>query len=150
MPNNIDVKITPSFKQIAGAFMSVDVVRTTRDFIQTMAFGVERVAKQLSPYQTGTLRSSIATWFPIASGGLEAIVGTYLNYATFVHFGTRYMRARPFLYQAKDFTFRNPEEALADRIDLEFAKAFKMVGIKKYESTGQVTNAMRARLVEGI
>lgn len=150
MPSRLDVKITPTFGAIAGAFESVQITKTIREFIQKTAFGVERVAKQLSPYQSGTLRSSIATWFPMQTKGLTAQVGTYLNYASFVHFGTKYMRARPFLYQAKDFTIKSPDRALGGRIDQEFARAFKKVGIKKYERAGEVTSSMRARLARGI
>jgi HK97 gp10 family phage protein len=150
MPNRLDIKIKPTFGAIAGAFDSVQINKTIREFIQRTAFGVERVAKQLSPYQSGTLRSSIATWFPMQTKGLTAQVGTYLNYASYVHFGTKYMRGRPFLYQAKDFTIKSPDKALGERIDKEFVRAFQRVGIKKYERAGQVTSSMRTRLVRGI
>ncbi|MEM0006816.1 MAG: HK97 gp10 family phage protein [Candidatus Bathyarchaeia archaeon] len=61
-----------------------------------MGCGVREYARSLAPVRTGYLRSTIyATvkdW--VAEIGAEA------SYAMFVEFGTRHMKARPYLYPA--------------------------------------------------
>lgn len=54
-------------------------------------------ARSVCPVDTGNLRGSIT--YEIAREGNEIIgrVGTNVPYAIFVHEGTRYMPARPFL-----------------------------------------------------
>lgn len=60
---------------------------------------VERAAKQGCPVDTGRLRSSIA--YRIEGGNeVVGIVGTSVEYAPFVEFGTRFMAAQPFLRPA--------------------------------------------------
>jgi HK97 gp10 family phage protein len=61
---------------------------------------VERVAKRLCPVDTGRLRGSITHDLARDARGLVATVGTLVEYAPFVEFGTRYMRAQPFLRPA--------------------------------------------------
>lgn len=64
------------------------------------AIRVESRAKSLCPVDTGRLRSSI-TWRIVYSGGkLDALVGTNVEYAVFVHEGTRphEIHGNPWLY----------------------------------------------------
>lgn len=62
---------------------------------------VQSTAKRLCPVDTGRLRSSIQTTPPFDEGDhITVSVGTNVEYAIFVHNGTRYMRGRPFLTQA--------------------------------------------------
>lgn len=63
---------------------------------------VQNAARQRAPVDTGRLRSSIATTRPEARGDRTLVVriGSNVRYAIFVHEGTRYMRARPFLREA--------------------------------------------------
>lgn len=49
---------------------------------------------------TGRLRSSITTVLVRAGGNIAVQVGTNVEYARFVHDGTRYMAANPFLKDA--------------------------------------------------
>lgn len=62
---------------------------------------VRNRAKRLCPVDTGRLRSSIVVTPPYKRA-TEIIVsiGTNVEYAIFVHNGTRFMRARPFLTDA--------------------------------------------------
>ncbi len=64
------------------------------------AIRVESRAKQLAPVDTGRLRSSITWRITLGAGGLNAIVGTNVAYAVFVHEGTRphVIRGNPWLY----------------------------------------------------
>jgi HK97 gp10 family phage protein len=61
---------------------------------------VTNEAKRLCPVDTGNLRASIT--FEIQQQGSDLIgrVGTNVPYARYVHDGTKYMRARPFLRDA--------------------------------------------------
>lgn len=64
------------------------------------ALRVQRAAKRLCPVDTGRLRASIAWRMGRDWRGLYAIVGTNVHYAAYVEFGTRRMRARPYLRPA--------------------------------------------------
>lgn len=63
---------------------------------------VEGAAKRRTPVDTGRLRSSITTGvFQVPYDPYLAVrVGTDVEYATYVHEGTRYVGARPFLEDA--------------------------------------------------
>ncbi|WP_019008981.1 HK97-gp10 family putative phage morphogenesis protein [Deinococcus aquatilis] len=58
----------------------------------------------LAPVDTGRLRQSINVQ-KIGKGHYR--VGTNVNYAPFVEFGTRYMRAQPFMRPAIEKVFPN-------------------------------------------
>lgn len=74
-------------------------VAKPRNALQKIALLVEGSAKRNAPVRTGTLRRSITSRVTSAT---TARVGTSLEYAPFVHEGTRYMAARPFLTDAVD------------------------------------------------
>ena len=65
------------------------------------ALNVESNAKRSTPVDTGRLRSSIGTKF-LGVQQLEADVGTVVEYAEHVEFGTSHMPARPFLTPARE------------------------------------------------
>ena len=91
---NID-KIREAFArypEIVGPFL--------RDASMKSAFAVEGQAKLLAPVDTGRLRATIGTSLGIANRGITAIVSTNVFYAIYVHEGTRFMKGRPFMYQA--------------------------------------------------
>ena len=73
---------------------------------------VER-AKEIVPVRTGRLRNSIY-WRKTGFLGFE--VGATMFYATFVEFGTRYIRARPYLRPAMQEKLPEIREALKDAI----------------------------------
>lgn len=56
---------------------------------------VEGTAKELCPVDTGNLRGSIN--YQMGDDGLSVIVGTPVEYAPFVEFGTQFMGGTPFL-----------------------------------------------------
>lgn len=60
---------------------------------------VESAAKARCPVDTGRLRSSITWRIEVDAQGVVAIVGTNVEYAIYVHEGTRYMNGRPFLVE---------------------------------------------------
>lgn len=69
-------------------------------FLLKKTIQVERAAKRLCPVDTGRLRSSITHSVERDGRGLVGFVGTNVEYAIYVEFGTRYMRAQPFLRPA--------------------------------------------------
>jgi HK97 gp10 family phage protein len=88
--------------------------RAMQDIIRKASLLVEREGKINAPVDTGRLRASISTdIFP-----LSAEVHTNVNYAIYVHEGTRHMRARPFMYDA----VRSVESQMGDLVTAEIKK----------------------------
>lgn len=106
-------------KQSAGAFTargsSLGIVRFDQQALAALLQGtngpvakdltrkalrVQGAAKRLCPVDTGRLRASIAWRMERDWRGLCAIVGTNVSYAAPIEFGTRRMRAQPFLRPA--------------------------------------------------
>ena len=121
----MDIKVTvePSFERLANGLTGVDAVGAVRDELYKIAFRVERFAKQLTPVDTGRLKSSIGTGMLI--GRIGAMVSTNTEYAIFVHEGTKYMRARPFMAKGIDMAQAYMRGDVPARLDAEFTKAFK-------------------------
>jgi HK97 gp10 family phage protein len=61
---------------------------------------IDRAAKRLCPVDTGRLRSSISWAVQIGGEGIVGRVGTDVEYAPYVEFGTSRMRAQPYLRPA--------------------------------------------------
>lgn len=61
---------------------------------------VETTAKRLCPVDTGRLRSSINTQIGTDADGLLAVIGTDVEYAPHVEYGTSRMAPRSFLRAA--------------------------------------------------
>lgn len=77
-----------------------------------IAFLVENLSKQLTPVDTGRLRSSIYTeLYP-----LRATISTNVNYAIYVHEGTEFMVPRPFMQEAVSFLQKDMEEIITEEI----------------------------------
>lgn len=64
------------------------------------AIRVQGAAKRNCPVDTGRLRSSISVSQEFTDHGAVTTVGTDVEYAIFVHEGTRYIAGRPFLRDA--------------------------------------------------
>lgn len=69
------------------------VYRELNKAIKKIGFMVTMKAKDVTPVKTGALRASIRPSFR----RLTAIIEPHINYALYVHEGTRYMKPRPFL-----------------------------------------------------
>lgn len=65
-----------------------------------VGLGVETTAKRLCPVDTGRLRSSINSQVGTDDQGLLAVVGTDVDYAPHVEFGTSKMAPQSFLRAA--------------------------------------------------
>lgn len=69
-----------------------------RKAINETAINIQRKAKRACPVDTGRLRSSINMTF--ADAAMVATVGTNVDYAPYVEFGTSKQKAQPFLFPA--------------------------------------------------
>lgn len=70
--------------------------------VKRLTIKVQRRAKKLCPVDTGRLRSSIAEEVGRDAEGIVGRVGTDVVYGPFIEYGTRRMRAQPFLRPALD------------------------------------------------
>lgn len=70
--------------------------------IRQATFLLEGRSKINTPVLTGYLRNSHVTRFTGSGIGFSGTVEPTANYAMFVHEGTRFMKARPFLKEAAD------------------------------------------------
>lgn len=61
---------------------------------------IERGAKRRCPVDTGRLRASVNHDLEVDARGLVVKVGTDVDYAGYVEFGTQHTRAQPFLIPA--------------------------------------------------
>ena len=82
----INVTFRPSLEELAKKFGAVDVPGFMNKQLDRLAFAVERESKIESPHDTGRMRASIRVR-PIGQMGRE--IAPHVNYAIFVHEGTR-------------------------------------------------------------
>lgn len=122
MPSvNIQIKNLP---QIRAAFAQAPRLMSSnwKQALIKSAVLVQSESMIRTPVLTGRLRASHE--FRVTGGGfgMQAEVGPTANYGIFVHEGTRFMRARPFLKQGaeaslnriQDFFTKATQDALND------------------------------------
>ena len=119
----ITYTVKPSFQKLANVFGKMDFKSFLRKETEKLAFATERFGKQLTPVDTGRLRASIGVSSLI--GTIGHMVSTNTEYAVFVHSGTKYMRARPFLKQGLEYAVQNLEGQISSRLDKEITDKFK-------------------------
>ena len=86
-------------------FLESDDGPVAKDIL-TRLIQIQRRAKKNCPVDTGRLRASITYRLGKDSTGLVGEVGTNVEYATFVEFGTEGQEAQPYLRPAADEVFR--------------------------------------------
>ncbi len=67
--------------------------------VRKAAFDVEANAKAVVPVDTGKLKNSITSEFPLQT---KAIIAPHTDYAIFVEYGTRKQRAQPYMRPAAE------------------------------------------------
>jgi HK97 gp10 family phage protein len=72
----------------------------TEGDLMKVGLQVQNEARRACPVDTGRLRSSIMMKHGTDGGGFYVTIGTNVEYAAFVEFGTSNMRAQPFLLPA--------------------------------------------------
>jgi len=121
----IKISIQPSFSQVAQAFMRQDIRGFLAKEVNRLAASVERFSKQLTPVATGRLRASIG--FTPAKLFPQTVVKTGTSYAIYVHEGTRFMRARPFMKEGARLGQMFIGGQIAPRLDKAIADNFKKI-----------------------
>lgn len=93
----IQIQIT-NLPQIKAAFAKSPTImgRNLNIAIRKTVFEVSATSRRNTPVDTGRLRNSTYERF----GSLKGEVGTNTEYDRFVHNGTRFQRARPYLLNA--------------------------------------------------
>lgn len=91
----VTLRFDPSIDELQKKFGTIRVDNFLKTQVKKIAFRIEGEAKKVTPVDTGLLRSRITT--SILGEGLRAEIEPRVHYGIFVHEGTRYMRARPFL-----------------------------------------------------
>lgn len=91
-PMTITIKNLPQIKAAFGKAPRL-MVRELNKAIESSLVKIEHTSRINTPVKTGTLARSHYTRY----GFLKGEVGTNTNYDVFVHNGTRYMKARPYL-----------------------------------------------------
>ncbi len=100
--------ITIDFRQFDRDIAAFDKKKTQqlKNLVQETAINIEREAKELVPVDSGRLRSDIQIGDE-AIDGLEVKVGTNVEYAPHVEFGTKNMPAQPYLNPAAEGERKN-------------------------------------------
>ncbi len=117
--------------------------------IKELAFKFEREAKKASPRDTSRMASSISTQLRDAS----AIVGTNVQYAPFIEFGTKPhfppLDALRAWLGKKGRPPKSAAFAIALKISREGTKPFHLVGRSKVEGEGPFTFALSKLKIRG-
>lgn len=114
----IAIKIK-NLPQIRAAFLK-SPQRMTKNLnmaIRRVGLQIGADSRRFTPVDTGRLRASHYENFT----NLKGVIGTDTEYDVFVHEGTRFMKARPFLQQSVDknesFTDKEFEHAVQKTLD---------------------------------
>lgn len=109
---NVTIKNLPEIKR-AFAKSPRLMTRELNLAIKKSIFTIERKSMINTPVDTGRLRASHSTIF----GSLRGQVNTNTNYDIFVHEGTRFMKARPFMLQAVNSSSMEIDKYFTDAVD---------------------------------
>jgi HK97 gp10 family phage protein len=124
----ITVNITPTFQKLGNAYKkaSNNLNNTLMDIIGEFSFTIERYAKQVTPVDTGRLRSSI--WAEKYSGRSYRVGTHNVSYARYVHEGTWKMRSRPFMEHGLNFAIQSYSDAtFSSKLDKELRRSLSII-----------------------
>ena len=93
-------------------FRDLNIDNIVQRELADSAHNIEEQAKNNAPVDTGRLRASITADVK----GLEANIGTDVEYASYVHDGTYEIEPQPFLYPVADGILEGIEDRIADDI----------------------------------
>jgi HK97 gp10 family phage protein len=115
---NVAIEGVEEFKTAMQRFDSA-MQNHVQEQLASWAEAVKALAKQLVPVRTGHLRDSI--YAKISEWMAE--ISSEAAYALFVEFGTRRMRARPYLFPAIQEHLSRLEQIICEAIDSAKAEA---------------------------
>jgi HK97 gp10 family phage protein len=96
-----------------------EALNDAKDYINRTALKVESDAKWRCPVDTGRLEASITTEMNMGPRGLQAEVGTNVDYASAVEFGTSTQVAQPYLIPAFNKNTAKFKDELREIIERE-------------------------------
>lgn len=122
MQVTVTIPNLPKVKAALAEFPSI-VAPKMDEAIRRSIYEIERQAVPRTPVDTGRLRGSYTTEFR----PLQGAIGPTVDYAIYVHEGTRYMTGRPFLKEgveaAERAIERNFKKGLEDALNEVARKA---------------------------
>lgn len=96
----LEIKITSDAEKLLKKFNNTDKVeKDVSKLVKDTLYNIEKDAKRDCPVDTGRLRGSITTNIISTYSGE---VGTNVEYAEYVEYGTRYQSAQPYFEPAVD------------------------------------------------
>ncbi len=107
----ISVKFDTSKARKNISLIKAKTSRGVNQAIALAAIDTERIAKRLVPVDTGRLRSSIRV-LRRQKDGLGVEVGTEVEYASKIEFGTNRTQAQPYLFPAFEIARNTLEQSL--------------------------------------
>jgi len=93
---DVDFRALAGIKKAMKRFPEI-VTKEIGKAVTDLVLIIEAEAKRRCPVDTGNLRSSIT---PVVESWAAGYVGTNVQYAPFVEYGTKHMAAQPFLEPA--------------------------------------------------
>lgn len=123
MAEPIAIKIT-NLPQIRAAFNKAPALMTQglNDAIKKSVFTIQAQSMRNTPVLTGRLRASHTSMF----ANLQGSVSTNTNYDVFVHNGTRFMKARPYMQEAVDSEGNKVQDFFTKAVDSVLHKIGEM------------------------
>ena len=112
---SIIIEIKVNAEKVAKAFKQAprNLGKNLGKALKESAFTVERKSKIIAPWDTGLMSKSIRPEVK----PLSAIIAPHVNYAVFVHEGTRFMAARPFMARGAKASERLIQEFFTESVD---------------------------------
>ena len=111
----LEIKITSDAEKILREFNKTETVeKDVSKLIKDTLYNIERDAKKKCPVDTGRLRGSVTTNIISTYSGE---VGTNVEYAEYVEYGTRYQSAQPYFEPAVETNEDKFNDALDEIIE---------------------------------
>lgn len=111
----LEIKITSDAEKLLRKFNNTDTVeKDVSKLVKDTLHNIERDAKKRCPVDTGRLRGSITTNIISTYSGE---VGTNVEYAEYVEYGTRYQSAQPYFEPAVEKNEGKFNDALDEIIE---------------------------------
>lgn len=111
----IEIKIT-NLPQIRAAFNKspIEMRIGLNTAIRKAVLTIQGKSMMNTPVLTGRLRASTSSQF----GDLRGEIGTHTNYDVYVHDGTKFMAARPYLKDAVESASGDTERFFKDAVQI--------------------------------
>ena len=112
---SIIIEIKVNAEKVARAFKESpkNLGKNLSIAVKKSAFTVQRKSKIIAPVDTGLMRKRITPEIK----PLSAIISPLVNYAVYVHEGTRFMAARPFMARGAKASERRIEGLFTEAVD---------------------------------